>query len=127
VSGLDIDAEKTIVCNKLDELREQGATERDVKIAMKNLGISRFVTTLHALAYCHIDHFQKLYSVINYISNIFMSAREKSHFSFLLVVFFYNKTQRVQKKKKKKTYRVNQVLTFPINSKWTQTVHGTGK
>ncbi|XP_027927126.1 fatty acyl-CoA reductase 3-like [Vigna unguiculata] len=41
VSGLDIDAEKTIVCKKLDELKEQGATERDVKIAMKNLGITR--------------------------------------------------------------------------------------
>ncbi|RZB83829.1 Alcohol-forming fatty acyl-CoA reductase isoform C [Glycine soja] len=41
VSGLDIDAERTIVCDKLDELREQGATEREIKIAMKNLGISR--------------------------------------------------------------------------------------
>lgn len=55
VSGLDIDAEKTIVCKKLDELKEQGATERDVKIAMKNLGITRFVY-----------NFQNLYSVINY-------------------------------------------------------------
>lgn len=64
MSGLDIDAEKTIVCNKLDELKEQGATERDVKIAMKNLGITRFVTTLYALAY--IDNFLKLYSLINY-------------------------------------------------------------
>jgi len=43
VSGLDIEAERTIVCDKLDELREQGATEREIEIAMKNLGISRFV------------------------------------------------------------------------------------
>ncbi|KAL5131996.1 Fatty acyl-CoA reductase 3 [Glycine soja] len=41
VSGLDIEAERTIVCDKLDELREQGATEREIEIAMKNLGISR--------------------------------------------------------------------------------------
>ena len=47
VSGLDIDAERTIVCDKLDELREQGATEREIKIAMKNLGISRFVTKIY--------------------------------------------------------------------------------
>ncbi|XP_027343512.1 fatty acyl-CoA reductase 3-like [Abrus precatorius] len=41
VDGLDIDAEKKIVCDKLGELREQGATEREIKIAMKDLGISR--------------------------------------------------------------------------------------
>lgn len=43
VPGLDVDAEKKIVCDKLDELREQGATEDDTKVAMKTLGISRFV------------------------------------------------------------------------------------
>ncbi|KAL2331938.1 hypothetical protein Fmac_019519 [Flemingia macrophylla] len=41
VSGLDIDEEKTIVCNKLDELRDRGATDLEIKIAMKNLGIAR--------------------------------------------------------------------------------------
>ncbi|KAJ1390241.1 hypothetical protein SESBI_37603 [Sesbania bispinosa] len=41
VSGLDIDAEKKIVCDKLSELQEQGATEHEIKMAMKDLGISR--------------------------------------------------------------------------------------
>lgn len=41
VSGLDIDEEKKIVCDKLDELREQGATEDEIKVAMKALGITR--------------------------------------------------------------------------------------
>ncbi|KAK7261225.1 hypothetical protein RIF29_27530 [Crotalaria pallida] len=41
VSGLDIDAERKIVCDKLDELRDKRATEDEIKVAMKGLGISR--------------------------------------------------------------------------------------
>lgn len=43
VPGLDIDVEKKIVCDQLDELREQGATEQEIKLAMKDLAIKRFV------------------------------------------------------------------------------------
>ncbi|XP_020208783.2 fatty acyl-CoA reductase 3, partial [Cajanus cajan] len=43
VSGLDIDMEKKIVENKLYELRQEGATENDVKMAMKDLGIERAI------------------------------------------------------------------------------------
>ncbi|XP_029127196.1 alcohol-forming fatty acyl-CoA reductase isoform X2 [Cajanus cajan] len=41
VSGLDIDLEKKMVENKLYQLRQEGATENDVKMAMKDLGIQR--------------------------------------------------------------------------------------
>lgn len=43
VTGLDIDAEERIVRDKLSELQQMGATEAEIKIAMKNLGLSRFV------------------------------------------------------------------------------------
>jgi alcohol-forming fatty acyl-CoA reductase len=43
VAGLDINAEKKFVTEKLGELQEKGATEREVKVAMKDLGIARFV------------------------------------------------------------------------------------
>ncbi|XP_057458031.1 alcohol-forming fatty acyl-CoA reductase-like [Lotus japonicus] len=41
VPGLDIDVEKKIVCDQLDELREHGATEQEIKVAMKDLAIKR--------------------------------------------------------------------------------------
>nr|KYP68666.1 Fatty acyl-CoA reductase 3 [Cajanus cajan] len=41
VPGLDIDMEKKMVENKLYQLRQEGATEEDIKIAMKELGIKR--------------------------------------------------------------------------------------
>ncbi|KAL1315093.1 hypothetical protein HN51_041876 [Arachis hypogaea] len=41
VPGLDIDAEKRLVCDKLDELQKQGATQKQITVAMKDLGISR--------------------------------------------------------------------------------------
>ncbi|KAI6685294.1 hypothetical protein NL676_031207 [Syzygium grande] len=40
-SGLDIDAEKSIVEEKLDELRKDGASEKETRVAMKELGIKR--------------------------------------------------------------------------------------
>ncbi|XP_015935914.1 fatty acyl-CoA reductase 3-like [Arachis duranensis] len=41
VPGLDIDAEKKIVRDKLDHLQKQGATHNEIKMAMKDLGITR--------------------------------------------------------------------------------------
>ncbi|XP_027347465.1 fatty acyl-CoA reductase 3-like [Abrus precatorius] len=45
VPGLDIDVEKKIVEEKLNQLREEGATEDDIKMAMKDLGMKR--ATMH--------------------------------------------------------------------------------
>nr|AFK33782.1 unknown [Medicago truncatula] len=41
VAGLDINAEKKLVTEKLGELQEKGATEHEIKVAMKDLGITR--------------------------------------------------------------------------------------
>nr|XP_025657507.1 fatty acyl-CoA reductase 3-like [Arachis hypogaea] len=41
VPGLDIDAEKKIVRDKLDDLQKQGATDNEIKMAMKDLGVTR--------------------------------------------------------------------------------------
>lgn len=43
VSGLDINVEKKIIEEKLDELRLQGASDKEITRAMKDLGIERFV------------------------------------------------------------------------------------
>jgi len=43
VSGLDINAEDKVVREKLTELRQLGATEKEIKEVMKDLGLSRFV------------------------------------------------------------------------------------
>jgi len=43
VTGLDIDVEEKVVRDKLCELQQLGATEDEIKMAMKNLGMSRFV------------------------------------------------------------------------------------
>lgn len=43
VSGLDINAEDKVVREKLTELEQLGATEKEIKEVMKDLGISRFV------------------------------------------------------------------------------------
>ncbi|CAI9105580.1 OLC1v1004528C1 [Oldenlandia corymbosa var. corymbosa] len=40
-SGLDIENEKRIIDEKLKEFKAENATEKDVKLAMKNLGIQR--------------------------------------------------------------------------------------
>ncbi|KAL9322678.1 hypothetical protein ACSQ67_010731 [Phaseolus vulgaris] len=40
-TGLDIDMEKKMVDEKLNELREEGATEHDIELAMKDLGTKR--------------------------------------------------------------------------------------
>ncbi|XLU81663.1 hypothetical protein S245_005083, partial [Arachis hypogaea] len=40
VPGLDIDAEKKIIRDKLDGLQKQGATDNEIKMAMKDLGIA---------------------------------------------------------------------------------------
>ncbi|CAJ2660163.1 unnamed protein product [Trifolium pratense] len=41
VAGLDINVEKKLVTEKLGELRDKGATEQEIKVAMKDLGITR--------------------------------------------------------------------------------------
>ncbi|CAJ2660164.1 unnamed protein product [Trifolium pratense] len=41
VAGLDINAEKRLITKKLGELHENGATEQEIKVAMKDLGITR--------------------------------------------------------------------------------------
>ncbi|KAF7823250.1 protein SUPPRESSOR OF K(+) TRANSPORT GROWTH DEFECT 1-like [Senna tora] len=41
MDGLDIDNEQNLVSNKLDELQKQGATQHQIKLAMKDLGIAR--------------------------------------------------------------------------------------
>ncbi|XP_058759443.1 alcohol-forming fatty acyl-CoA reductase-like [Vicia villosa] len=41
VAGLDIDIEVKIVRDKLSELQQLGATQDEIKMAMKNLGLSR--------------------------------------------------------------------------------------
>ncbi|CAI8592894.1 unnamed protein product [Vicia faba] len=41
VQGLDIDMEKKLVEEKLNHLQAKGATEHDIKVAMKDLGIER--------------------------------------------------------------------------------------
>lgn len=45
VQGLDIDEEKRVVEEKLNLLQQEGATENEIKIAMKDLGIKRLVTS----------------------------------------------------------------------------------
>lgn len=41
VAGLDIDAEKRIVEDRLAELRREGASEKETRVAMKQLGLKR--------------------------------------------------------------------------------------
>ncbi|KAL5081889.1 hypothetical protein RYX36_010310 [Vicia faba] len=41
VAGLDVNAEKKLITEKLGELEEKGATEREIKVAMRDLGITR--------------------------------------------------------------------------------------
>lgn len=43
VSGLDIDFEKKVVDEKLNQLSLQRASEKEITQAMKDLGIERFV------------------------------------------------------------------------------------
>jgi len=49
VRGLDIEMEKKKVEEKLNELKEEGATEHDIELAMKDLGSKRFVPILPLL------------------------------------------------------------------------------
>lgn len=41
MQGLDIDEEKRVVEEKLNMLQQEGATEKDTRIAMKDLGMER--------------------------------------------------------------------------------------
>jgi fatty acyl-CoA reductase len=41
VSGLDIDMEKKLVEQKLNKLQAEGATEKDIEVVMKDLGMKR--------------------------------------------------------------------------------------
>jgi fatty acyl-CoA reductase len=47
MAGLDINVEKKLVTEKLGELRDKGATEQEIKVAMKDLGITRFVKIIY--------------------------------------------------------------------------------
>lgn len=40
-TGLDIDAEKRLVDDKLEELKSQNCSEESIKSAMKDLGLQR--------------------------------------------------------------------------------------
>lgn len=42
-SGLDIDTEKNVVEETLNQLRAENSSEESIKSAMKNLGIQRYV------------------------------------------------------------------------------------
>ncbi|XP_059430368.1 fatty acyl-CoA reductase 3-like [Corylus avellana] len=44
-TGLDVEAEKKLVEDKLNEYRANGATEKEITIAMKDLGIERYVSS----------------------------------------------------------------------------------
>ncbi len=41
--GLDMEAEKKLAEEKVNELRANGSTEQEITLAMKDLGIERFV------------------------------------------------------------------------------------
>lgn len=43
VPGLNIDMEKKVVKDKLNELQARGATDHDIEVAMKNLGMERYI------------------------------------------------------------------------------------
>lgn len=45
-SGLDIDVERQVVEQELNELQAEGASEEAITLAMKDLGIKRFVLEL---------------------------------------------------------------------------------
>lgn len=45
-SGLDIDGERKVVEQELNELQAEGASEEAITLAMKDLGIKRFVLEL---------------------------------------------------------------------------------
>lgn len=58
VPGLDIGMEKRVVEDKMNQLHEEGATEEDVKMAMKDLGMKRLESTtsnLWSLPSCHLE------------------------------------------------------------------------
>lgn len=42
-TGLDIDMEKKVIEQELNELQAEGATEEEITVAMKDLGIKRYV------------------------------------------------------------------------------------
>ena len=42
-AGLDIEVEKKLIEAKLQELQDNGATEKTIKITMKDLGLERYV------------------------------------------------------------------------------------
>ncbi|KAJ4828045.1 hypothetical protein Tsubulata_028115 [Turnera subulata] len=50
VSGLSIDEEKHVIEQKLNQLKAEGATDEETKVAMKDLGIKRTIDSL-AVAY----------------------------------------------------------------------------
>jgi len=41
--GLDIEIEKKLVEAKLQELQDEGATEKTIKLTMKDMGMERYV------------------------------------------------------------------------------------
>ena len=53
-SGLNIDEEKRLIDEKLNQLHEQGTTEDAIKEAMKDMGIQRFVLKITLSIYIYI-------------------------------------------------------------------------
>ena len=53
VVGLDIEEERILVEEKLNQLRHVGATQDEVRAAMKELGIERFLPLFSLAIYIH--------------------------------------------------------------------------
>jgi fatty acyl-CoA reductase len=49
--GLDVEAEKNLAEEKLNDYRAKGATEKEITIAMKDLGIERYVPSNYDLLF----------------------------------------------------------------------------
>lgn len=65
VSGLDINFEKGIIEQKLNELRLQGASDKDITQAMKDLGIQRLVIFFSGLNQFQIRSLDNIYIDMN--------------------------------------------------------------
>lgn len=63
-SGLDIDVERKVVEQELNELQAEGASEEAITLAMKDLGIKRFVLELQIQNLIFYLYFSVILSII---------------------------------------------------------------
>lgn len=62
VPGLDIDAERRVVDERLAELQREGSSDKATSIAMKELGIQRLAAQHHIyIRNTHIDPFSSVF------------------------------------------------------------------